>query len=85
LSERKARFLTFTSGAGAIGLANQGLNRWGMKRLLAVALTTGILDMRADAPTTVWVALESADGSTVYAEQNLSVTSKQLAATQFQT
>jgi len=70
----QSQVLTFTSGAGAIGQANQGLNRWGMN-FVGGSPYTGILDMRADAPTTVWVALESADGSTVYAEQNLSVTS----------
>jgi alpha-L-arabinofuranosidase len=33
------------------------------------------VDVLAAVPTVVWVALESADGSTVYAEQSLSVTS----------
>jgi hypothetical protein len=70
----QSQVLTFTSGTGAIGIANQGLNHWGMN-FVGGSLYTGTLDVRADAPTTICVALESADGSTVYAEQNLSVTS----------
>jgi hypothetical protein len=70
----QSQILTFTSGTGVIGLANQGLNRWGMN-FVGGNLYTGTLDVRADAPTTIWVALESVDGSTVYAQQSLSVTS----------
>lgn len=70
----QSQVLTFTSGTGAIGLANQGLNRWGMN-FVGGNLYTGTLDVRADVPTTAWVSLESADGSAVYAEQGLSVTS----------
>jgi hypothetical protein len=66
--------ITFTSGTGVVGIANQGLNRWGMN-FVGGSPYAGTLDVRADAPTTVWVALESADGSSVYAEQSLSVTS----------
>ena len=70
----QSQVLTFTSGTGAIGMANQGLNRWGMN-FVGGNLYTGTLDVRADVPTTIWVSLESADGSAVYAEQSLSVTS----------
>jgi hypothetical protein len=70
----QSQALTFNIGTGAIGLANQGLNRWGMN-FVGGNLYTGTLEVRADAPTTIWAALESADGSTVYAEQSLSVTS----------
>ena len=70
----QSQCLTFTGGTGVVGIANQGLNRWGMN-FIAGNLYTGILDVRSDAPTTVWVALENADGSTVYAEESLSVTS----------
>jgi hypothetical protein len=70
----QSQVLTFTSGAGAIGLANQGLDRWGMN-FVGGNLYTGTLDVQADAPTTILVSLESADGSAVYAEQSLSVTS----------
>ena len=70
----QSQVLTFTSGAGVIGVANQGLNRWGMN-FVGGNLYTGTLDVQADAPTTIWVSLESADGSAVYAEQSLSVTS----------
>jgi len=50
----QSQVLTFTSGAGTIGQANQGLNRWGMN-FVGGSPYTGILDMAADAPTTVWV------------------------------
>ncbi len=70
----QSQVLTFTGGTGAIGVANQGLNRWGMN-LVAGNLYTGTLDVRADAPASIWVSLENADGSTVYAEQKILVTS----------
>jgi hypothetical protein len=68
--------LAFSGGTGIVGIANQGLNRWGMN-FVAGNPYTGILDARADAPATIWVALESLDGSTVYAEQSISVASNQ--------
>jgi hypothetical protein len=70
----QSQVLTFGSGSGVVGLANRGLNHWGLS-FVGGSLYTGTVDVRADAPTTVWVALESADGSAVYAEQSLSVTS----------
>ncbi len=70
----QSQVLTFTNGTGVIGLANQGLNSWGMN-FIGGNLYTGTLDVRADTPTTFWVSLESTDGSVVYAEQSLSVTS----------
>jgi hypothetical protein len=70
----QSQVLSFTGGTGVIGVANQGLNSWGMN-FVGGNLYTGTLDVRADAPTTIWVSLESADGSAIYAEQNLSVTS----------
>src|SRR5580658_1048081 len=41
--------ITFTSGAGEIGIANQGLNRWGMS-FVGGSPYEGCLDVRADAP-----------------------------------
>jgi hypothetical protein len=66
--------IAFTSGTGSVGIANRGLNRWGMS-FIGGNPYNGTVDVRADVPTTVWLALESADGSVVYAEQSLSVTS----------
>jgi Domain of Unknown Function (DUF1080)/Alpha-L-arabinofuranosidase C-terminal domain len=66
--------ITFQSGAGALGVANEGLNRWGMN-FVAGKEYDGCLDVRADAPTEVTVALESGDGGRVYASEDLQVTS----------
>jgi hypothetical protein len=66
--------ITFTRGAGALGVANQGLNRWGLN-FVAGKEYDGCLDIRADAPTEVTVAIESRDGSNVYASEDLLVTS----------
>ena len=66
--------IAFSSGTGGVGIANRGLNRWGMNVVGGNAYS-GTLDVRADVPTTVWVTLESADGSSVYDEQSLSVSS----------
>ncbi|MDR3459712.1 MAG: DUF1080 domain-containing protein [Verrucomicrobiae bacterium] len=70
----QSQALSFTGGTGTIGLANQGLNHWGLN-FVGGKPYTGTLDVRADAPATLWVSLESADGSAVYAEQSLLVTS----------
>jgi hypothetical protein len=70
----QSQVIAFTGGTGVVGVANQGLNRWGLNFVVGNPYA-GMLDVRADVPVTVWVALESADGSTVYAEQSLSVTS----------
>lgn len=62
--------LTFTAGAGEIGLENQGLNRWGMN-FVAGKGYEGFLYVCATRPTPFFVALESADGAKVYAEKRL--------------
>ena len=66
--------ITVTSGTGEFGIANRGLNRRGMA-FVGGKDYEGVLDVRADTPTPVTVAFENADGSTVYAQTNLLVTS----------
>ena len=66
--------ITFTGGTGTIGVANQGLNHWGMN-FVAGNEYHGCLDVRADAPVPVTLSLESTNGSMVYAQTNLLVTS----------
>jgi hypothetical protein len=66
--------LTFTGGSGQTGIENQGLNRWGMF-FAGGQPYEGCLWARTETPTTLFVALESGDGSTVLAEQSLSLTS----------
>jgi hypothetical protein len=55
------------AGAGAIGVENQGLNRWGMS-FVAGKPYEGYLWIRADEPAEVHVAAESRDGARTHAE-----------------
>ena len=66
--------ITFTGGTGGFGIANQALNHWGMN-FVASNEYDGCLDVRADAPTPITVALESSNGVTVYAQTNILVAS----------
>ncbi|MEI9865646.1 MAG: family 16 glycoside hydrolase [Limisphaerales bacterium] len=62
--------ITFTGGSGVIGIENQGLNRWGMNFVKGKSYD-GYLWARTESPTELFVALESKDGSEVYAEKSL--------------
>ncbi len=62
--------ITFTSGSGVIGIENEGLNRWGMNFVKGKSYK-GCLWARAKSPTDLFVALESKNGATVYAEKSL--------------
>jgi alpha-L-arabinofuranosidase len=62
--------VTFLSGQGEMGIENQGLNRQGMA-FLEQGAYEGYVWVRAGRPTELYVALESRDGATVYAEQRL--------------
>ena len=64
--------LTMTAGDGAIGVENRGLNRQGLS-FLAAKVYEGALWLRADGPTEVHVAAESADGSRTLAEATITV------------
>jgi alpha-L-arabinofuranosidase len=66
--------LTFDSGEGEWGVENRGLNRWGMN-LVAGKPYEGYVWVRAERPTTLFAALESRDGSEVYAEMPLAIIS----------
>ena len=70
-SGHQCQQLTFTEGDGEIGIANQGLNRWGMN-FVKDKPYEGHIRVRATNATQLFVALESRDGSTIYAEQPLS-------------
>jgi Domain of Unknown Function (DUF1080)/Alpha-L-arabinofuranosidase C-terminal domain len=69
-SGRQSQQLTFTGGDGEIGIENQGLNRWGMN-FVKDKPYEGHLRVRARNATQLFVALESRDGTTIYAEQPL--------------
>ncbi|MBU6400877.1 MAG: hypothetical protein KGS61_11205 [Verrucomicrobia bacterium] len=67
---RQSQQLSFISGEGEIGVANQGLNRWGM-RFVRGKPYTGAVWVRTELATRIEVALEAGDGSAVYARQSL--------------
>jgi len=71
-AETQSQQVTFESGNGEWGLENQGLNRWGMN-FLAGKTYEGYVWVRARKPVTLFAALESRDGSRVYAETPLLV------------
>lgn len=63
--------ITFTGGAGSIGVNNMGLNRWGTNWQAGKSYD-GYAYMRSTRPVTVQVAAESSTG-TVYGQQSLTV------------
>jgi hypothetical protein len=65
--------LAFEGGAGACGVENQGLNRWGLY-LVGRRPYEGCVWVRAESELTLWAVLESSDGSQPLAEQALAVT-----------
>jgi hypothetical protein len=67
--------ITFHGGAGEIGIENRGLNRWGLN-FVGGKPYDGCIVARSAWPTTVWVTLESADGSVVYAAHPIRVSGK---------
>ena len=62
--------ITFAGGSGEIGIENQGLNRWGMN-FVGGKNYDGYVWAHAESPAELFVALESKDGSEVYAEKSL--------------
>jgi len=65
--------IALTGGSGEAGIENQGLNRWGMA-FVANKPFEGYVWLRSRDPQDVFVALESRDGSRVFAETRLQVT-----------
>jgi 3-keto-disaccharide hydrolase/Alpha-L-arabinofuranosidase 1 domain/Alpha-L-arabinofuranosidase C-terminal domain len=71
-SGQQCQQMTFSNGTGEIGIENRSLNRWGMN-FVKDKLYQGHLWARAEKPTECFVALESKDGTKVYAEKSLAV------------
>ncbi len=70
---RQSQRITFTEGKGAIGIENQGLNRWGLN-LVANKPYFGLIRARADRPAELTFSLESRTGDRIYAEATENVT-----------
>ena len=64
--------LTFESGQGAMGIENQGLNRWGLY-FAGRKQYEGLLWARTENPVDLFISVESADGATIHAGQKLSL------------
>lgn len=64
--------IRFDAGAGRWGVDNQSLNRWGMN-FFAGKPYEGLVWVRADRPTKLYVSLENHDGTVVLAETPLGV------------
>jgi hypothetical protein len=71
-SGNQSQQMIFASGSGEIGIENQGLNRRGMN-FVGGKNYEGYVWARAKSPTELSVALESRDGSGVYAEKSLKI------------
>jgi hypothetical protein len=67
---QQSQRMTFKDGDGEVGLENQSLNRWGMNFVKGKRYE-GQLWLRAAQPTRVWLSLESADGTRVYADTHV--------------
>ena len=66
----QSQHVSFAGGSGEVGVENQGLNRWGL-HFAGGKTYEGLLWARAEKPSEVWVALESANGARVQAEKRL--------------
>jgi len=64
--------ITFTEGQGRVGIANQGLNRWGM-HFVQDRPYGGTIWARCESATKLLVTLENQDGSEKVAESEVTV------------
>jgi alpha-L-arabinofuranosidase len=71
---RQSQLVSFDSGEGEWGIENQGLNHWGMN-FVAGKTYEGYVWARAGKKTELVAALESRDGSQVYAQTPVVVAS----------
>lgn len=69
-SGKQSQQIAFTGGSGVVGIENQSLNRWGMNFVKGKSYE-GYVYVRSERATEFSVALESKNGSSVYAEKFL--------------
>lgn len=70
---KAAQSVEIISGTGRAGVSNRGLNRWGVSVVKNEVLTGTCHFQTPDGTLPVTLALESADGKTVYARQEILV------------
>jgi alpha-L-arabinofuranosidase len=68
----RAQMLHHSGGAGHVGIANRGLNRWGIAVSTSQVLAGRLYLRAADLRGAVTLALQSADGTRTYATQKIS-------------
>jgi alpha-L-arabinofuranosidase len=69
---RQSQQITFAEGSGAIAVANEGLNQWGM-RFASDGPYEGVIYAKSDKTTKLYVALEGPNGSPRLAETELTI------------
>jgi alpha-L-arabinofuranosidase len=69
---RQSQKITFLEGEGEVGIENQGLNRWGLN-LVSGKPYEGCIVLLSEAPSQVFVSLESRAGDRIYARTDLDV------------
>ncbi len=69
---RQSQQITFAGGDGAVGVANEGLNQWGM-HFSDKGPYEGVIYAKAERRSKLHLALESADGSSTVAETDVTV------------
>jgi alpha-L-arabinofuranosidase len=70
----QSQVINFLDGKGEIGIENRGLNRWGMS-FESGQEYEGVLYLRSSGSVLVYAALESGEGTTVYAETSFQTSS----------
>jgi alpha-L-arabinofuranosidase len=67
---KQSQTINFISGTGSVGIENRGLNREGLS-LMGEKLYEGIICVKSSKPAQLYIRLENADGSVIYAETRL--------------
>ena len=67
---KNSQLINFISGVGKVGIANHGLNRWGIA-VKKNQLFQGRLYFKGDVSGAVTIALENSDGSKTYAQHKV--------------